>query len=82
MDAVDKDIIVYKETDIIECPVCYDFLLFSELVPKEGHEFQNNTHTPWRSMYYYCECNNENVLVYDPGDGSNKRLIKGKIVRP
>src|SRR5689334_9848658 len=80
MKTEETDIVVYRQTDSIECPECLKVLLFGDLVQKEGHKYPNNTSKPWQSMYYHCPCNLEKALVYDPGDSTPKRLVRGKYI--
>ena len=68
---------VYEITDLIECPTCKKTLLFDDLEPNEGNTGPLPNGGFWRSKYYTCyEC--KTVLVYDPGDYSPLRLVKGE----
>jgi len=77
----ETDIVPYQETDKVQCPDCDEVLSYNRLRAKKGHKFPNGTGKQWQSWYEYCSCGSEKALIYNPGDGSPKRLVRGTLVK-
>lgn len=57
--------------DNITCTRCNRTLRVSRLVAVNGATIPKigNPKECWQQVFYYCQCDLEKPLVYDPGDG-------------
>ena len=68
-----------KDKIVVECPFCARPARISNLDYEQGNEFHvpGTDHRMYWSSYYYCPCDSNTPLVFDPGNQEDLRLREG-----